>query len=388
MIDRRLFPIVLTSLRRFAVVGLVGSRQVGKTTLAKAITGTRKATTTYLDLERPSDLARLADPEIYLEQHRDDLVVIDEIQRVPDLFPLLRALVDADRRPSRFLVLGSASPELLRQTSETLTGRIVYHELPPLLLTEVVAAGIESQGLWLRGGYPPSLLAGAEDESLQWRESFIATYLERDLPQLGIRVPARQMRYFWEMVAHLHGQMWNDSSVARSLGVSAPTVRRYLASLEDAFLIRRLRPYHANLKKRLVKSPKVYLRDSGVLHALLRIPNLEHLLGHPCRGASWEGFVIEQIINLAPPAWDRSFYRTSVGAEIDLLLLPPGKPPVPIEIKATLSPTLSRGYQEAFRDLGCRRGFLVYAGIERFPLSREVTALPITQLDAVFAGEA
>ncbi len=388
MIDRRLLQEVLASLLRFPVVGLVGSRQVGKTTLAKTVTGTMKTTTTYLDLERPSNLARLADPEIYLEQHSNDLVVIDEIQRIPDLFPLLRALVDADRRPGRFLVLGSASPELLRQTSETLAGRIVYHELPPLLLPEVAPAGIVPQELWLRGGYPPSLLAGAEDESLQWRESFIATYLERDLPQLGIRVSPRQMRYFWEMAAHLHGQMWNDSSVARSIGVSAPTARRYLASLEEAYLVRRLRPYHANLKKRLVKSPKVYVRDSGVLHALLRISNGEHLMGHPCRGASWEGFVIEQIINLAPAAWDHMFFRTSVGAEIDLLLLPPRKRPIPIEIKATLSPTLSRGYQEAFRDLGCGRGFLVYAGIERFPLSREVTALPITQLDAVFTGAA
>lgn len=384
MIARRLQPTVAASLKRFPVVALIGSRQTGKTTLAKTLAQTR-AGALYLDLERPADLAKLEDAEFFLERFRNTLVILDEIQRRPDLFPLLRALVDVRRRNGRFLLLGSASPALLRQSSESLAGRIAYHELPPLQLDEAARASSAVDRVWLRGGYPRSFLARSNVESLQWREAFIATYLERDLPQLGVRVPAQQMRRFWQMLAHLHGQLWNASSVARSLGVTAPTASHYLAILEDTFLVRRLQPYHANLKKRLVKSPKVYFRDSGILHALLGIVNSDQLLGHPTLGASWEGFAIEQLFNLAPSTWRTYFYRTAAGAEVDVLMVPPGKPPIPVEIKASLAPALSRGFHEAFSDLGCARGFVVYAGGEALPLTRQVDAIPITQLDRVFA---
>ena len=242
------------------------------------------------------------------------------------------------------------------------------------------------QRLWQRGGYPRSYLAQSNAASLQWREAFIATFLERDLPQLGVRVPAPQMRRFWQMLSHFHGHVWNASEIGRSLGVSAPTASHYLALLEDTFLVRRLQPFHTNLKKRLVKSPKVYLRDSGLLHALLDIVTFDHLVGHPAYGLSWEGFVIEQIINLSPPAWRQYFFRTAAGAEVDLLVVPPGRPPVPIEIKATRAPAVSRGFHEVYRDLGCSHGFVVYGGDEAFPLARDIEALPIGQLARVFGA--
>ena len=383
MITRRLQPAVEASLKRFPVVVLIGSRQTGKTTLAKTLAQAR-GDALYLDLERPADLAKLRDAEFFLQRSRERLVILDEIQRRPDLFPLLRALVDMRRRNGRFLLLGSASPALLRQSSESLAGRIVYHELPPFQVNEVASTTTAVDRLWLRGGYPRSFLARSNAESLQWREAFITTYLERDLPQLGIRVPAQQMRGFWQMVAHLHGQLWNASSVARSLGVTAPTANHYLAILEDTFLVRRLQPYHANLKKRLVKSPKVYFRDSGILHALLGIVSFEQLLGHPARGASWEGLAIEQLVNLAPSTWRTYFFRTAAGAEVDVLAVPPGKPPIPVEIKASLAPTLSRGFREAFSDLGCKRGFVIYVGDDVIPLTRQVEAIPITQVRRVF----
>jgi predicted AAA+ superfamily ATPase len=384
MIQRRLMPVLQASLGRFPVVALVGSRQTGKTTLAREIARGRQHVL-YLDLERPADLARLEDAEYTLRRAGSRLVIIDEVQRRPDLFPLLRSLVDDSRRNGRFLLLGSASPALLRQSSESLAGRIVYHELPPFGLGEVAEGVRAVDTLWLRGGYPRSFLAPSAAASLEWREAFIATYLERDLPQLGVRVPAAQMRPFWQMLAHLHGQIWNASAVARSLGVSAPTAGHYLAILEDTFIVRRLQPYHANLSKRLIKSPKIYFRDSGLLHALLPVVTAEQLLGHPVRGASWEGFVIEQIITLAPPAWRHFFFRTVAGAEIDMVAVPPGKPPVPVEIKATLAPVLSRGFRQGFADLGAARGFVVYAGDEVLPLAPGIEAIPITEVQRIFA---
>ena len=384
MIERRLRAGIERSLKHFPAVAVVGSRQTGKSTLARAVAKAHGAAV-YLDLERPADLARLADAELFLGHHRDKLVIIDEVQRRPELFPVLRVLADSGRRTGRFLLLGSASPALLRQSSESLAGRIVYHELPPLQLGEVDSRAAAVQRLWQRGGYPRSFLAPSSAASLQWREAFIATYLERDLPQLGVRVPAPQMRQFWQMLAHVHGHLWNASEIGRSLGVSAPAASRYLALLENTFLVRRLQPFHANLKKRLVKSPKVYFRDSGLLHALLDIVSFDQLVGHPVLGRSWEGFVIEQIVNLAPPAWRHYFFRTAAGAEVDLLAVPPGRPPVAVEIKVTRAPAVSRGFHEAFRDLGCTRGFVVYGGDDVFPLARGVEALPITHLSRVYA---
>ena len=283
MTARRLRAGIESSLERFPVVALIGSRQTGKSTLAKAIAKARSSVV-YLDLERAADLARLAEAELFLAHHRDKLIIIDEVQRRPELFPILRVLVDGGRRTGRFLLLGSASPALLRQTSESLAGRIVYHELPPFQLDEVGPNATAVQRLWQRGGYPRSYLAQSNAASLQWREAFIATFLERDLPQLGVRVPAPQMRRFWQMLSHFHGHVWNASEIGRSLGVSAPTASHYLALLEDTFLVRRLQPFHTNLKKRLVKSPKVYLRDSGLLHALLDIVTFDNLVGHPAYG--------------------------------------------------------------------------------------------------------
>lgn len=386
MIKRALEATLRASLRHFPVVGLIGSRQCGKTTLAKTLAAEAPGRALYLDLERPSDLAKLADAESYLELHRDRLVILDEIQRQPEIFPLLRSLVDAQPRKGRFLILGSASPALLRQASESLAGRIVYHEMSPLALAETGTPGLPGLRLWVRGGYPASFLARSGQASYAWREAFLQTYLERDLPQLGFRLPAPPMHRFLQMLAHGHGQLWNASGIAASLGLSSPTTAHYLSVLEETFLIRRLQPYQANLKKRLLKSAKIYFRDSGLLHALLRLPDLEALRGHPVSGASWEGWVIEQLLAQRPRTWDYAFYRTRAGAEIDLLLLPPGKPPVAVEVKLGRAPALSRGFHEAFRDLVCRRGWVVHGGAEAFPLALGVTAIPVTEIARVYSG--
>jgi len=380
MIERRLTTKLKQSLSEFPVTALLGPRQVGKTTLARLVSSTLPPDqTVYLDLELPSDLAKLAEPELYLRGHQQRLVVIDEVQRSPELFPLLRALIDQDRRPGRFLLLGSASPELSRFGAESLAGRIIYHELAPFSLDET--GGAELPQLWTRGGYPLSFLAASDEESLRWREAFIATYLERDIPQLGIRVPATTLRRFWTMVAHHHGNLWNASAIANALGVSSPATSRYLDILCDTFIVRQLAPFSANLKKRLVKSPKVYVRDSGLLHALLGIRNYEQLQGHPVAGASWEGMVIEQILALLPAGIEPYFYRTAAGAEVDLLLVSRNDAPLPVEIKHSLSPKASNGLRSVMDDLKCDRGFIIYPGDEIYPITSRITALPVTKLD-------
>ncbi|MEN6333187.1 MAG: ATP-binding protein [Phycisphaerales bacterium] len=380
MIQRGLENEVLLSLDQFPAVGIIGSRQVGKTTLAMMIAERQSGKAVYLDLERPSDLAKLGDAELYLRSLADSLVIIDEVQRRPELFPVIRSLIDEQRRPGRFLVLGSASPVLLRQSSESLAGRIVYHELKPFDLQEVGASPDNINRLWNRGGYPESFLAASDSASLTWREAFIQTYLERDIPNLGSQIPAVTLRRFWMMLAHCHGQLWNASKIAGSLGVDAKTARRYLDLLEDTFMVRQLQPFHANLKKRLVKSPKVYLRDSGLLHALLNIGTYEQLLGHPAAGASWEGWCIEQVLSVVANA-TVDFYRTSAGAEIDLVLHPAGGgPAVAIEAKRSLDPRPGRGFWSAFGDLQPARGFVVYPGEESYPLGEQVWALPMGQM--------
>lgn len=369
------------ALDTFPVVALVGGRQVGKTTLAKMVRAARVDACIHLDLERPSDLAKLQSPETYLESHEDKLVILDEIQRVPELFAVLRALVDTNRRNGRFLVLGSASPDLIRQSSESLAGRIRYIELAPLALGEIEPTPENINRLWVRGGYPDSFLAPTEPASAEWREAFVQTYLERDIPTLGIRIPAVTLRRFWQMLAHSHGQLWNANKIAGSLGVTHPTTNHYLDVLEDTFIARQLRPYHANLKKRLVKTPKVYLRDSGLLHSLLLLENLEDVLGHPTAGSSWEGWVIEQILALAPDTWRPWFYRTSGGAEIDLLLERPGrKSPLAFEIKRSSAPTPSRGFWSALRDLSGAEGHVICPCDEAYPLGEGVSTLPVTHL--------
>jgi hypothetical protein len=382
MIKRLLQEKVEESLMRYPVVGILGSRQVGKTTLAKMIKNMIKRKVIYLDLELPSDLNKLQDPELYLSRFEDTLVIIDEIQRMHSLFPLLRALVDRKRIAGRFLILGSASPELIRHSSESLAGRIIYHELSPLLLAEINSESI--QRLWLRGGYPESYLPKGNDNSFAWREAFIKTYLEMDIPQLGIRIPSQQLRRFWTMIAHSHGQLWNASKIAGSFGISPPTVRSYLDILEETFIVRQIQPYHSNIKKRLIKSPKVYVRDSGLLHTLIHIRTYEDLHSHPSLGSSWEGFIVEQVIGILPERWQAYFYRTGAGAEIDLVLFDSKHKPIAIEIKYSMSPKIERGFWNAYEDLSCKKGYIVYPGAESYPLSKNVFTLPVKDLSKLF----
>lgn len=368
------------------MVALIGPRQAGKTTLALMLYKAPTRDCVYLDLELPSDLAKLVDPELYLRTHARKLVILDEIQRRPDLFTVLRALVDEDRRPGRFLILGSASGDLLRQSAESLAGRIEYHELTPFLLPEVMSsAGGRSdvaRRLWIRGAYPPSYLARSTGASRAWRQSFMRTYLERDLPQLGISTPAPLLGRFWEMLAHSHGQVWNASAIASSLGVSAPTVRRYVDVLSATFIVRQLQPFRRSLKRRLVKAPKTYLRDSGLFHELIRIPDEETLLGHPAAGASWEGFVLEQTLALVPRDWGSCFYRTHAGAELDLVLEPPRGSPIGVEAKLSSSPALTSGSHLALAAIRGRCGYVVIPSArgrrdEPFPLGGGFTALSL-----------
>ncbi len=394
-ITRNLHASLLDSLQTFPVVGLVGPRQVGKTSMARALAVQMGADAVMLDLERPSDLAKLAEPELFLEPLADKLVILDEVQLRPQLFPVLRSLVDAQRRPGRFLVLGSAAPELIQQSSETLAGRIEFLELAPLSLAEVVAHGSGqaatdptraniARTLWSRGGFPDSYLARSDAASMRWREAFVRSYLERDIPQLGIRVSSATLRRFWLMLAHHHGQLWNASTIAGSLGITAPSVRHYLDILESTFMLRVLQPYSANLGKRLVKSPKVYLRDSGVLHALLNLPNHDALLGHPVLGASWEGWVIEQILAQAPLGSRANFFRTASGNELDLLLELPGGQLRAIEIKHSATPKLGRGFNEALDALKLDKGFVVAQVTEPYAMTSRAQALPLSHLAEIW----
>ncbi len=387
MIERKLQKKILRSLEQFPVVGILGSRQVGKTTLAKEIKNHIGKASVYIDLELPSDLNKLQEPELYLSQFigKDKLVIIDEVQRMPDLFPLLRSLVDRDRKPGRFLILGSASRDLIRQSSETLAGRIIYHELMPFSISEVGKTLQDIKKLWLNGGYPESYLAKDDDFSFIWRHAFIKTYLERDIPQLGIRIPAPQLRNFWTMIAHCHGQLWNASQISKSLGVTAPTVAHYQSILEETFIVRSLKPYFQNIKKRLVKSPKVYIRDSGLLHALLMNKTFNELQGHPLIGNSWEGFVIEQIISMLPAEWEAYFYRTSAGAEIDLVIFPGQQEPIAVEVKYSSAPKVSKGFHTAFSDLGCRKGYVIYPGDDMYPIGANVMVLPVGELNLLLS---
>jgi predicted AAA+ superfamily ATPase len=367
-------------LARNPVVGIVGARQVGKTTLARMAAGAGKRRCEHFDLEDPGARARLSDPMRALAPLRG-LVVLDEIQCLPEVFPVLRVLADRPRTPARFLVLGSASPELLRQSSESLAGRIAYRELGGFALDETGEKA--PLKLWRRGGLPRSFLAPSDAASLAWRRDLIRTFLERDLPQLGVGVSAAAMRRFWTMLAHYHGQVWNASEFARSFGVAHTTVRGYLDRLTSALVVRQLLPWHQNISKRQVKSPKVYIKDSGLLHALLGLCTQRDLEGHPKSGASWEGFVIEQIIRLlnADPS-ECHFWATHAGAELDLLVVR-GRRKYGFEIKLSTAPQLTRSMRSAFADLKLTSLDVVHAGKESFPLARGIRALAVGQL----AGE-
>ncbi len=381
MIARRLLPAVASALDEAPAVALLGPRQVGKTTLALELASRRPAV--YLDLESAPDLAKLADPELHLSQHEGTLVILDEVQRAPVLFRSLRGLIDAGRRrgrrTGRFLVLGSASIDLLRQSSESLAGRIRYLELGPLDAGEVGRERLDA--LWLRGGFPDSLLAASDAASFRWRSDFIRTYLERDVPQLGPRIPAETLRRFWTMLAHAQGSLLNAAAFARALAVDGKTVAAYIDLLVDLLLVHRLAPWHGNIRKRLAKSPKVYVRDSGLVHALVGVGDREALLSHPVAGGSWEGLAVGSILSASPPGTEAHFFRTAAGAEIDLLLTLPGRrAPWAIEIKRGLAPKLERGFRVACDDVRPELRFVVYGGSERFPMSEGVEAVALPDL--------
>lgn len=361
-------------------VALLGPRQVGKTTLALEVAHTRPSV--YLDLESERDRAKLDNAELYLSDHLDKLVILDEVHRAPALFPLLRGLIDQARRRGKtagqYLLLGSASWDLLQQSGETLAGRISYLDMTGLTVQETGAD--QQDSLWLRGGFPDSLRSPNEARSLRWRESFIRTYLERDIPQFGPRIPAETLRRLWTMLAHHQGGLLNVAQLARNIGVDAKTAASYIDLLSDLLLVRRLAPWHDNQGKRLVKSPKVYVRDSGLVHALLRIGSKDDLLSHPVVGASWEGFCIENLLACAPRGVQAFFYRSSGGAEVDLLLLWPNGERWAIEIKRSTAPKVERGFHSACEDLQPARKLVVYPGQESYRLREDVLAVSLHAL--------
>jgi len=383
MIRRSTLERVNHALARQAAVALIGPRQAGKTTLALEIAATRPSL--YLDLEAREDRDKLSDPALFLKRHEDKLVILDEIHRVPELFQTLRGLIDQGRRKGlrtgRFLVLGSAAIELLRQSGETLAGRIEYVELEPLNILETMGTSNDTDRLWLRGGFPDSYLANDDADSFAFRRSFIRTYLERDVPQFGPRLPAEVLERLWTMLAHNQGGLLNASRLASGLSVSAPTVMSYIGLLMDLLLVRRLMPYHANVGKRLVKSPRTYLRDSGLLHALLGLRDADELAGHPVVGKSWEGFVIESLLAVAPERARASFYATAAGAEIDLVLeLGGNQGRWAIEVKRSLVAKPTKGFYHSLEDLNPAKAFVVTAGEDRYPLAEGVEAISLREL--------
>ncbi|MDF0598738.1 ATP-binding protein [Psychromarinibacter halotolerans] len=377
MYHRHATQTVQSALDAQSAVVLLGPRQVGKTTLALEIAGQRPSV--YLDLERDADRRVLTEPDLYLDEQVGKLVIIDEVQQMPDLFKTLRGQIDMRRRKGartgQFLLLGSASNVLLHQSAESLAGRVRYIEMPPLLLDEVGEDRMND--LWLRGGFPDSFQADSDQNSLAWREDFLRTYLERDIPALGPRIPAATLRRFWTMLAHAQGGLLNAAALAEGLGVSGQTVGRYLDLLVDLMLVRRLQPRHENAGKRLVKSPKVFVRDSGLVHALLGLGSLESVLGHPVIGGSWEGFCIETLIAAAPIGTEPFFYRTSAGAELDLVLRFPSDTIWAIEIKRTTTPKVSRGFHLSVDDIKADRKILVYAGEREVPAGDGLRAMPL-----------
>ncbi|MCQ3802779.1 MAG: ATP-binding protein [bacterium] len=380
MIRRRLHPHLHELLSENPAVALIGPRQVGKTTLAWQIAD--EMDSVYLDLESPSDLAKLSEPELYLADHQHRLVILDEVHKTPGLFQTLRGLIDRGRRSGqgvgRFLLLGSASMDLLRQSGESLAGRIAYLELAPLDVSEVGTSN--AAPLWVRGGFPDSVLAADDRKSFLWRQNFIRTYLERDIPQLGPRIPAERLRRLWVMLAHAQGELLNAAALARGLGVDGKTISRYLDLMADLLLVRRLPPWRKNTGKRLVKSPKVYVRDSGIVHALLGLTSQEDLLGHPVVGASWEGFVIETLVSRLPDGSEASHYRSSGGAEIDLIVTLPGRRPWAIEVKRSLNPRPPKGFHSGCLDVRPAAKYVVYPGAERYMVTADTEAVPLIDL--------
>jgi len=383
MIKRRLESQIIEALERIPSVALLGPRQVGKTTIALNISETTPSV--YLDLENRRDLQKVQDIEAFHVENNDKLIVLDEVQRLPEIFAPLRGIIDQERRKGnragQFLFLGSASIDLLQQSSESLAGRIAYMELHPIDATEYADNSLDKlNSLWVRGGFPESLLSASDQNSLDWRHDFIKTYLERDIPQLGPRIPAETLERFWTMLAHNQGSVLNASQLARNLDVSSVTVGRYLDLMTDLLLVRRLKPWTTNAVKRLVKSPKIYVRDSGITHALLNIPDYNSLLGHPVVGGSWEGFVIENLMSVVPSRVQPYYYGTPGGAEIDLVLEFPGGAKWAIEIKRSSAPSISKGFYTGCEDIRPEKRFVVYSGLDIFPIGEDITAISLPGL--------
>lgn len=384
MIQRRIAIEIKELLAEFPAVVIIGPRQVGKTTLAQKIAEEMDNKSIYLDLESPSDISKLVDAEQYFEWNEGSMIVLDEIQRTPEMFRVLRGVIDRRRKKGlkngQFLILGSASLDLIRQSSESLAGRIAYEELSGFNVLEI-SPEIDSDigKLWMRGGFPDSFLAGSDASSLRWRNNFITTYLERDIPQIANFIPSNRMRRLWTMLAHQQGNQVNMSQLGASLDLTSPTVKNYVELLEDLLLIRTIRPWFSNVKKRMVKTPKVYIRDSGLLHALLNITDIDTLLGHPVVGYSWEGFVIENIISVLPKGSEYWYYRTSAGAEIDLVLLCKNEI-IAIEIKRTLSPKLSKGFVNGCEDIRATQRYFVYGGDDHFPINSHTRVVSLRKI--------
>ena len=389
MISRQFESAFRQTLLEVPAVVLLGPRQVGKTTLARTLAKDWPGGAVYLDLERPADRLRLEDADTYLRAQQGKLVILDEIHRAPGVFEILRGIIDDHRqagiRHGQFLLLGSAALDLMRQSSETLAGRVAYIDMAPLSIGEAAAAGIADSTLWLRGGFPDSLLAADDTRSLDWRRDFIRSYLERDVPMFAPRLPAETIGRLWTMLAHNQGSVLNQARLASALGVANPTIDRYIDLLVDLQLVRRLRPWGGNLGKRLVKSPKVYLRDSGLLHGLLELETMNDLLGHPVCGHSFEGHCVDNLIQAAGKRYVPYFYRTHVGAEIDLVLEKGGKPEIAIELKRSMAPSPDKGFSVACDDLQITHRYLVYPGLERIPLRHGAQAIGLQALAEILA---
>ncbi len=374
MIKRIATKTITEYLEFFPVIGIVGPRQVGKTTLVKSLMEKINVTSVYLDLEYPEDLNKLNDPVLYLEQNNDKCIIIDEVQRKPDLFPIIRSLVDRNRRPGRFIILGSASPELIRDSSESLAGRIAYVNLHPFNITEIKQIYNYKQH-WFNGGFPNALLATKPEFAKIWIQQFVQTYIERDLPLLGFPAQPTITRRFWQMLAHYNGNLWNASAFSKALSLSNPTVIRYADFFEEAFLIRRLKPWNVNAKKRMVKSPKIYIRDTGLLHHLAGINDFESLHGNILIGSSWENYVIEQISQLIKSNFELFFYRTQAGAEADLIIANGIIPVCCIEIKFSSDPKVSKGFLNVINDLQTKSNYIITPESSTYPLNRQISVV-------------
>lgn len=379
MIDRFIYGELLEIVGEFPVLGIVGPRQVGKTTLARLLSKKINKDSVFLDLENPRDISKLTDPLLFFENNQDKCIIIDEVQIKKELFPIIRAVIDQKREPGRFILLGSASPELIRDASESLAGRIYYKELTPFHFQEIKDV-ISYQKHWLNGGYPEALLTESKTKSVRWRRSFIQTYIERDLPLLGLQSKISDMQRLVRMISHIHGNQLSYQTLSKSMGLTGPTIKKQIDFLEHAYIVRLLEPFYHNIGKRLVKSPKIYLRDTGLLHSLLEVERFEDLFGNPVIGNSWEGYVIEQIYAVLPESYTLNYYRTQQGAELDLVICKNLKPVIGIEIKFNSSPKFSVGNEISLKDLGLNKCFIVVPEVERYYLKDSIEVISVSEL--------